>query len=161
MSSGINRELVGVSNDRLEVWRRISDAWRQVHREGEKNISRLGICTTEFRILRFLHETGATSMAKLSSDAGLSHPAITNLIDKLESHAFVKRDRDSKDRRVINIAITSKGESLFRRGLKMHSRFVKGSLAKLSESELAQLSSTMNKLASTGSISKTINPQTG
>jgi DNA-binding MarR family transcriptional regulator len=150
MLSDIIGEPAGVSKDRLEVWRKISDAWRRVHREGEKNISQLGICTTEFRILRFLHETGTTSMARLSSDAGLTQPAITSLIDKLESHAFVKRDRDRKDRRVINIAITSKGESLFRRGLKIHSRFVKGSLAKLSDSELSQLSSMMKKLASTG-----------
>jgi len=161
MSPAIRREPDGLSNDRVEIWRKISDAWREVHREGEKNISRLGICTTEFRILRLLHEKGSTSMARLSGDTGLSQPAITSSIDKLESHGLVKRDRDSKDRRVINIAITSKGQSLFRRGLKIHSRFVRGSLGKLSDSELSQLSSMMKKLASAGSISRSTNFQTG
>jgi DNA-binding MarR family transcriptional regulator len=92
-------------------------------------------------------------MAELSSDAGMSQPAITGLIDKLEGHGLVNRDRDSKDRRIINIAITSKGESLFRRGLRMHRQFVKSSLSALSDSELFQLTSMMKKLAEAGSIS--------
>ena len=91
-------------------------------------------------------------MAKLSGDTGMSQPAITGLIDKLEGHGLVKRDRDSKDRRMINIAITSKGESLFRRGLRMHTRFVKGSLSALSDSDLSKLTSMMKKLASAENI---------
>ncbi len=134
--------------DRIELWREISNAWKQISRDAEKNLSRLGICTTEFKILRILQEDGPTPMARLSDATLLSQPAITSFVDKLEERGMVRRERDKMDRRVIWITITSKGRSLFRRGLKIHSQFVSGLLAGLDDAELSRFSSIMKKLSS-------------
>jgi DNA-binding MarR family transcriptional regulator len=133
--------------DRLQQWREITNAWRQIVRNGEKNISKLGMCTTEFKILHILQEDGPTPMARLSDALILTQPAITSFVDKLEDQNFVRRERDSEDRRVIKIAITTKGRSLFRRGLKIHTQFVGGLLSGLNETELSRLSSIMKKLS--------------
>lgn len=134
--------------DRMEVWREISNAWRHITREGEKNISRLGLCMTEFKILRILHDDGATPMARLSDATVLTQPAITSFVDKLEAQGLVKRDRDLEDRRVIRIEITNKGREMFRRGLRIHSHFVSELLSGLDDAELSRFSSIMKKLSS-------------
>ncbi len=87
-------------------------------------------------------------MARLSDATVLTQPAITSFVDKLEDQELVRRDRDREDRRVIRIAITRKGRSLFRQGLKIHSRFVIGLLSELNETDLSRLSLIMRKLSS-------------
>jgi DNA-binding MarR family transcriptional regulator len=134
--------------EKIELWRDISNAWRHISREGEKNISCLGICTTEFKILKILQEEGPTPMARLSDATALTQPAITSFVDKLEDQALVRRDRDSEDRRVIRIAITPKGRTLCRRGLRIYSQFVSGLLSELNEAELTRFSLIMKKLSS-------------
>ncbi|HYB04376.1 MAG TPA: MarR family transcriptional regulator [Nitrososphaerales archaeon] len=140
-------KVIRTESDKVELWREISNAWRQIARRGEKNISCLGICTTEFKILRILHEEGPTPMARLSDATVLTQPAITSFVDKLEDQGLVRRDRDHEDRRVIRIAITRRGRSLFRRGLRIHSRFVTGLLSELNETDLSRLSLIMRKIS--------------
>ena len=134
--------------DRIEVWKEISNAWRQITREAEKNLSGLGLCTTEFKILKILDNDGPTPMARLSDATMLSQPAITSFVDKLEAQGFVKRDRDNEDRRVIRIEITKKGQLLFRRGLKIHTKFVRELLSGIDDEELTQFTQTIKKLSS-------------
>jgi DNA-binding MarR family transcriptional regulator len=139
---------IRTQNDKLELWREISNGWRQISRLGEKNISCLGICTTEFKILRILQDEGPTPMARLSDATVLTQPAITSFVDKLERQGLVRRDRDRHDRRVIRIAIMGKGRTLFKRGLRIHSQFVTGLLSGLNEAELSRFSTIMKKLSS-------------
>ena len=132
--------------DRLEVWRSISDAWKVAAREGDRNMSGLGISMTEFKILKILDESGSVTMTTLSSRTFLTQPAITVFVDKLENLGLVERKRSEEDRRVTEIKITRKGGSVFQEGYKLHSRFVKEFLSVLSDSECRQLNSAMRKL---------------
>jgi len=134
-------------HNRLESWREITNAWKMIMKGAEKNISSLGMCTTDFKILRILHDEGPTPMARLSDATILTQPAITSFVDKLESQDLVRRTRDQKDRRVIRIDITAKGETVFRQGLRVHTKFVDGLLSGISEAELMKLSVIMNKLS--------------
>ena len=43
----------------------------------------------------------------------MTAPALTGMIDKLERLGFAKRTRCKKDRRKINLTLTSKGEEFF------------------------------------------------
>ena len=133
--------------NRMEVWREISTAWRMITRGAEKNLSPLGICTTEFKILRILEEDGPTPMARLSDAIALTQPAITSFVDKLELQGMVKRERNQDDRRVIRIAMTKKGQALLGQGMRLHSKFIDGLLSEISDSELSKLSTIMKKIS--------------
>jgi DNA-binding MarR family transcriptional regulator len=144
-----NEIVASEENRRLEVWREVSNAWRQIAREGEKNLACLGLCMTEFKILRILQEDGPTPMTKLSDATVLTQPAITSFVDKLEEQGLVRREKNQEDRRVTRIAITPKGRLLLRRGLKIHSKFVRGLLSELDDAELSRFISIMKKLSRT------------
>ncbi|MHB1909239.1 MAG: MarR family winged helix-turn-helix transcriptional regulator [Nitrososphaerales archaeon] len=136
-----------IVNDKIDLWRSVSDSWKKLTREVEKNLARVGIGIPELRILRTLEDSGPTQMARLSLAALLTQPAITVIVDKLEDQGYVERARSKEDRRVINIKITQSGEALLKDALKIHKQFVEKMLEGLSDSELEELALTMNKLA--------------
>lgn len=136
--------------DRLEVWREITNAWRVISRGAEKQLAPFNMSVTEFKILRVLHDDGPTAMARLSDACVLTQPAITSFVDKLESLELVKRERDLKDRRVIRIAMTKKGEALYLKGYEIYSQYVDRLLTEISSGELARLASIMKKLSLAG-----------
>ena len=133
--------------DRVEVWRTISDSWKKLYRQVEKNLSGLGLGIPEFRILRTLHDSDDSPMARLSSETLLTQAAITAIVDRLEGDRLVVRKRSNDDRRVVKIGMTTKGEKVFSEALKAHRLFTEEMLQSLNDKELLQLSSLMDKLS--------------
>jgi DNA-binding MarR family transcriptional regulator len=68
----------------------------------------LGLNPTDLRCLDWLVD-GAKSAGELSAGTGLSSAATTTLIDRLERRAFVRRMRDSVDRRRVLVEMTPDG----------------------------------------------------
>ena len=137
----------------MELWQSVADSWRTLQKKSEKNIGKVGLCLTEFKILKAVSTLGPLPMARLSSETILTQPAITLLVDKLESQGLVRRERSEDDRRVTNIAVSAKGRVLFREANSVHSKFVRDMLSGLTEAEIIQLGTIFEKLASTATPS--------
>lgn len=133
--------------DRIELWTRVSDAWKRLTHRAEENLSRIDLSIPDFRILKTLVKSGPSPMARLAHETMLTQAAITVIVDELEERKLVERIRSEQDRRVINIEITSKGRSLLREALRIHRRLVEEILSALTPDELVTLEAMMNKLA--------------
>lgn len=59
-----------------------------------------------------MYETRTAS--QLAQIMHLTPSAMTSVIDKLEKKGYVVRNRDTKDRRVVQIGLTHKGRTVFR-----------------------------------------------
>jgi DNA-binding MarR family transcriptional regulator len=68
----------------------------------------LGLNPTDLRCLDWLVD-GAKAAGELSAGTGLSSAATTTLIDRLERRGFVRRVRDSGDRRRVLVEMTQDG----------------------------------------------------
>ena len=96
----------------------------------------LGLNATDLRCLDWLTQ-GAMSAGELSGATGLSSAATTTLLDRLERKGFVRRERDTVDRRKVLIGLTPAGlESvdkfygpLAREGAELLTRFSDAELA--------------------------------
>lgn len=66
-------------------------------------------------ILEFLKETGSGKMSDLAKILHLTTSAVTAIVDKMVDLNLVKRERSSKDRRVVRISLLKKGEEITRR----------------------------------------------
>lgn len=64
---------------------------------------RLGINLTDLLCLGILAGAGAVTAGQLAILIGLTSGAITGLVDRLEAHGLVHRERDTKDRRRVLI----------------------------------------------------------
>ena len=62
---------------------------------------------------------GPLPMGELALRTGISDKTLTGVIDRLERDAYLKRERDEGDRRVVRVRLTRKG-SLITRRLRAH-----------------------------------------
>jgi len=54
-------------------------------------------------------EIGEAKVTVIAKRMGVSPPTITGLLDRLQKKGFLKRFRDSKDRRIVFVNLTKKG----------------------------------------------------
>ena len=77
------------------------------------SLSRAGLTMSQYALLNLL-ANGPATMKDLSVRMLITKPAVTNLVDRLEEHDFLKRKADLNDRRVTTIIIRPKGIKLVR-----------------------------------------------
>ena len=58
--------------------------------------------------------------------------AITTLLDRMEKSELIHRERDSKDRRIVWITATAKGQAECQRGLEIRQQFIENYLNRIS-----------------------------
>ena len=72
----------------------------------------------------------------LGSQLGLSSGAITALVDRLEHHELVQRNRDPRDRRRVIVTLSPKAHAFGAQHLRPLARAIQSATAQLDESEL-------------------------
>jgi DNA-binding MarR family transcriptional regulator len=113
----------------------------------EKNLAAIGLTLTELRILRLLSLNGPSPMAKLAAELYMTPASITGLVDRLETERLVLRERNSQDRRVVNVKITEKGSESFEKGRRLYRKFVEKTMRSLTKEEAQQLVHALMKLS--------------
>jgi DNA-binding MarR family transcriptional regulator len=73
---------------------------------------RLAVNRTDLRVLDILHQEGPMTAGTLADKCGLSRPALTAAVDRLERVGYVSRARSDVDRREVQIELTAKLETL-------------------------------------------------
>src|SRR5512145_2317585 len=67
------------------------------------------ITPSQFAVLEALYHLGSMTQGEVSTKVLKSGSNMTTVIDNLERDGLVKRERDAKDRRVINVHLTEAG----------------------------------------------------
>ena len=101
------------------------------------------ISPPHFEIMTTLEEAGTLHVTEIGEKLQIPKP---HLIDKLVALAMVERQPDARDRRIINIALTSRGKTLLKKHRRMIEGAIKKSLTYLTDEELEELSTSLRKL---------------
>jgi len=84
---------------------------RGVTQQEHNYLSRGKITLPQLWVLGYLsRQKVLTPMNVLAKSLGISRPAATGLVDRLISQGLVRREGDKKDRRIVRVAITARGE---------------------------------------------------
>ena len=67
---------------------------------------RLGVHITDFKCLGVLHRKGATTPGALAEEIAVSTAAMTTILDRLEKAGYVRRKRNTNDRRSLTVHAT-------------------------------------------------------
>jgi DNA-binding MarR family transcriptional regulator len=77
----------------------------------------LGLHPTDYKVMGLLERLGPQSAGDIARHSGLATASVTNLLDRLEEKGFVRRVRDTEDRRRVLIELVrdrlSAGPALF------------------------------------------------
>ncbi|MBU2590517.1 MAG: MarR family transcriptional regulator [Nitrospinota bacterium] len=78
-----------------------------------KSVMRLDLNLPHLKVLRFIaHASQPQTISIIGNSLDISMAMMTRIIDKLENHKLVERDRDTTDRRIIRIKLSAKGKKL-------------------------------------------------
>jgi DNA-binding MarR family transcriptional regulator len=67
---------------------------------------------SQFVLLQILRKKGPKKVSELAEEMFVTLSAITGLSDKLVKNELILRERSQKDRRIVQLVITEKGEQL-------------------------------------------------
>jgi MarR family transcriptional regulator, 2-MHQ and catechol-resistance regulon repressor len=104
------------------------------------------LSVNQFGILKELSVNGDVPMSHLANGLEVTAPAITTMVDKLEKDGYVKRNRDGKDRRIINISLTKKGKEVIDRIKISRQEFLSYVLSKMTVEEKNTWINTYDKI---------------
>lgn len=107
----------------------------------EKVVPRL-----QFFAMKYISKNPNITVGELADVLMISSGSIAQLIERLTSKGWIKKEVDKKDKRIFHISLTSKGE---KEVLKMEKIFLKkitSMLSLISEEDLKQMLETFKKL---------------
>lgn len=77
----------------------------------------------QLTVLELLQERDAMKPSDLAPHLATSPAAVTMLLDRMEKHNLIVRERDASDRRIVWVSITETGQRETLRGLKVEVTF--------------------------------------
>ena len=84
-------------------------------RELRKETEQLGVTARQTTLLWLVKRSPGLSLAELAVEEGISPPAMSGHVDRLERAGLLARERSSDDRRRVGLRLTAEGERLLRR----------------------------------------------
>jgi DNA-binding MarR family transcriptional regulator len=84
-------------------------------RELRKESEQLGVTTRQATLLWLVKRSPGMSLAELAAEEGISPPALSGHVDRLERAGLIERVRSTEDRRRVGLVLTDEGTKLLRR----------------------------------------------
>lgn len=109
MASGI---VVKLEDEGDDVAHLLRDAQRSLSRALADRISNHGVTIGQWYFLRALWEEDGLTQRELSQRVGMMEPTTVAALNGMERRNLVRRVRNTRDRRKINIHLTEKGQAL-------------------------------------------------
>jgi DNA-binding MarR family transcriptional regulator len=83
-------------------------------RELRKETEQLGITARQATLLWLVKRSPGLSLAELAAEEGISPPALSGHVDRLERAGLLERVRSSEDRRRVGLRLTEEGARVMR-----------------------------------------------
>jgi MarR family transcriptional regulator, organic hydroperoxide resistance regulator len=80
--------------------------------EFHEQLRRYGISVTVWRVLASLVGSSGETVTGLAETCLLQQPTMTKLLDRMVRDELVRRSQDTRDRRVVRVALTARGEMI-------------------------------------------------
>jgi DNA-binding MarR family transcriptional regulator len=104
------------------------------------------ITSAQLNCLLALYENGPLPPSQIARHMMVNSSTVTGVIDRLEQKKLVRRQRNSPDRRIINIQLTSDGKKMAEVAPPPIQQRVVDGLQQLSSNELNQIIRSLTKL---------------
>jgi DNA-binding MarR family transcriptional regulator len=132
--------------DRLFV--AILKAADSLSQEAEQLVKTAGLTGTQYNVLRILRgaEPGGLLCRGIGERMISRDPDITRLLDRMESHKLIARERQKEDRRVIKTRITAEGLKLLKKLDRPVHELHKNQFRHMPQAHLKQLTELLSEL---------------
>jgi len=105
----------------------------KVKKKGREILNDFDITPPQFEALQYLINDDRQTIGELSGNMYLACSTVTDLLDRMERNALVKRVKDENDRRVVRITVLPKGNQLIEKVMETRILFIESALGDLDE----------------------------
>lgn len=135
IEKNVNEVLVKLFN---EIWQLEEEA---IITEEFKDIS-----NNDMHVIEAVGLGEGSSMSKIAKKLNITVGSLTIAMNSLVYKGYVTRERSERDRRVVNIMLTEKGEKAYYHHENFHKQMVGAIVEQLDENEAMILSNSLDKL---------------
>ena len=123
------------------AWRSLSDTYKIVYSHIMSDLRQYGLTPPQYTVLRVIGNSreGQLTMSEIGKEMIVTFANITTIVDNLEKLRYVRRLRDSSDRRLVKVELTGSGSRLFKRIYASHRREIAKLMKVLNKQELSNL----------------------
>ena len=114
-----------------------------------------GLSLTAAATLATLDRSGPGRLTALAAHEGVTQPAMTQLVDRLQGAGMLDRVPDPADGRAVQVRITGEGRALLARRRAVRAERVAGLLARLSPDDQALLTAALPALEALANAQRT------
>jgi DNA-binding MarR family transcriptional regulator len=111
-----------------------------------KETEQLGITARQATLLWLIRRSPGLSLAELAAEEGISPPALSGHVDRLEGAGLVERVRSEEDRRRVGLRLTDEGSQLMRRVRARRTTWLAERMRTLEPDELETLAAALPSL---------------
>jgi DNA-binding MarR family transcriptional regulator len=139
------------SSEFSKIWHKILKDYK-LHMDSKLAPS---LTDAQLTVLELLQEHDVMKPSDLAPHLATSPAAVTMLLDRMEKHELISRERDGSDRRIVWISITDTGKKEAVRGLKIRSDFFAEALDPISSHNQQLLLFLMGKMVANEKVEVT------
>jgi DNA-binding MarR family transcriptional regulator len=137
------------SSTPVSVANRLRPVLLRIARELRREARAFGVTGGQASLLAAVESRGRIGLGELAAGEGVSPPAMTKHVDRLERAGLVKRvPGSSGDRRRVEIELTAQGQRVLRRVRSQRTAWLATRLAQLDASALAAVDDAIGPLSS-------------
>lgn len=104
------------------------------------------VSITEMHIMEKIGEAGSSRMTDIARALDVTLATLTVACDRMQKKDLIERTRAEKDRRVVMVSLTAKGQAAWQYHEEFHHDLIDAALAGMSEEEQKALSRALEKL---------------
>lgn len=133
-------------SDPLTVANGLRPTLFHLNRQLRKELAPLGITGGQASLLWAIRSNPGVGVRELAEREGVSPPAMTASVDRLEAGGLVARRRSVRDRRRVELALTEEGLRILRSARSRRTSWLAARLGRLEPEELAGLEAALPAL---------------
>jgi DNA-binding MarR family transcriptional regulator len=103
-----------VTLTREEIASELRPVLLRLARELRKETEQLGVTARQATLMWLVRRSPGLSLAELAAEEGISPPAMSGHVDRLERAGLIERVRSSEDRRRVGLRLTEEGARVMR-----------------------------------------------
>lgn len=133
--------------DSLELANGLRPLLLQLNRHLRRELAGLGVTAGQAALLHVIRSNPGIGLRALAEHEGVSAPAMSGYIDRLESAGLVARVRSDADRRRVGLRVTGDGVRVLRSARSRRTAWLARRLRRLTDAERVAIHAALEPLA--------------
>ena len=112
----------------------------------QDDLERLDLTPPQFYVLATIGYAGRLPFGEIGEKMMVTVSNLTGIVDRLEQKKLVARERDARDRRIVRVMLTGKGNKLYKSTIPLFEKSVAQFFSPLNEMQQKELAALLRKL---------------